>query len=550
LTLPESLGQGKFCLCADTPPLREIGGDLIDYAPRWDVKTWAQKIIRYSTDKKLLARYEKKIKEKWPQTRWKDTAKMIYGEISKLTEKVVASKARAEIWKAPATPINPVIWMDVTTTFLWWRGGISGIIRTELNFIKYLKKTQPNVRFFAHADDYFFEVQPHYLWWLFDDSDLQTSYEMFQDYWEKKENAKLEYRNPFQLTGIPISTHPAYLAEFPANSIVFMAGIDANVAGPGPRSQIVKKLSSSDRAVLVSQLIYDFTPILYPHFHTKETCIGYSNFIEYSSNNFDHFIYGGLTAQRDGLAIQKEHKWKVPLNDVLHFGSNFDKAASLTEEEQSIIDTEVLAKFELDQAFIITVGTIEPRKNHDMLYKAYVTLLSRSEKAVIPKLLFIGKKGWKSDDFLANFEADERVRGHVKILSPTDGELDVLYRRCLFTLLPSFYEGWSLTLPESLSHGKFCLTSDVAPLRETGRDLVEYINPLDTYAWADRIHYYSTHPEILVAKEAYIKEHWKPKTWLESTNMLTDALYTAHKARYNPKPHSQQTGPQAPFIVK
>lgn len=532
LTLPESLGQGKFCLCADTPPLREIGGDLIDYAPIFDVRTWAEKIVLYSKDRNLLANYEQRIVSEWPETRWLDTASMVLDEVIKFADATPASKPRSETFRNLAVWQKPVIWMDITLTYLQWGGGVTGIIRSELNFARYLKSIEPSTRFFAYKDDYFFEVLPDYLSWLFNDSDLASAYKMFQSYWQQHESDKTGHRNPFQLTGGPSATHTAFLSEFPSNSIVLFVGIDSDGTGTLYRTKDVEKLVSSDKAILTSQLIYDFTPILYPQFHTKETCVGYLPFIKNVSENFDHLLFGGRTAQRDGAVIQNQNGWRIPASDFIEFGSNFEKPAMLPEKEQEIRDQQIFKYLGVSSNFIMTVGTLEPRKNHEMLYKAYVTLLNSSGEKDLPQMLFIGKKGWKSNDFLANFDADIRIKDKILLLSPSDEELDALYRHCLFTVLPSFYEGWSLTLPESLSYGKFCLTSDVDPLRETGRDLVEYINPLDTYAWADRIRYYAAHPKELTDKENYIKKNWNPKTWRESTLMLRDALYQAHKAKY------------------
>jgi glycosyltransferase involved in cell wall biosynthesis len=531
LTLPESLGQGKFCLCADTPPLREIGGDLIDYAPPWDVKTWAEKITLYSFNKEKLKYFEQRIASEWPDTRWSDTAKMIYNNALEFSETLQKKYSVQKVWDVSSASEKPTIWMDLTLSFLDWQGNVNGIIRSELNYARYLKQIAPETRFFAYTDDYFFEVEQSYLIWLFDDSDLSLAYSMFQNYWAKHESAGTGFRNPFRVTGGPVVGHSAYLKEFPDNSIVLFVGIDFIEGKDRSRTIDVVKMNCKNRGILTSQLIYDFTPMLYPQYHVKETCSGYTPFIKHVSENFGHLVYGGRTAQRDGIAVQKSFGWGSPLSDFVEFGSNFEKINTHHTEGR---DAEILKSLGVEGKFVITVGTIEPRKNHEMLYKAYVTILEGSDIDQIPKMLFIGKKGWKSEDFVTTFEADERVKGKIIMMSPTDDELDVLYRHCLFTLLPSFYEGWSLTLPESLSYGKFCLTSDVDPLRETGRDLVEYINPLDTYAWADRIRYYSTHPVELVAKEAYIKQHWKAKTWLESAAMLTSALYAAHKSVYSP----------------
>ena len=529
LTLPESLGQGKFCLCTDTPPLREIGQDLVDYAPGWDVNKWAEKIIHYSLDKALLASYEQKISERWPKTRWKDTAVMIRDAVSDLTSQLPTKneKKRQQLeWE------KPVIWMDITLTFLYKHDGISGIIRSELNFARYLKSINPNTRFFAYYDNYFFEVLPEYLIWLFDESDLASSYKMFQAYWENHETAGTGYRNPFRVTNGPVVGHPAYLEQFPENSVVLFVGIDADQNGKQHRTKDVLNLVSNERGVMTAQLIYDFTPILYPHFHAKQTCDGFYPFVKHVSQNFDHLIYGGRTAQRDGIEIQKSNDWKIPTSDFIEFGSNFEKPVLGDAQSVEKRDLEILKSLGIKKQFIMTVGTIEPRKNHEMLYKAYVTLLNKYDEDNIPQMLFIGRQGWKTADFLATFAADKRVQGKILTLTPTDEELDVLYRKCEFTMLPSFYEGWSLTLPESLSYGKFCLTSDVDPLRETGRDLVEYINPLDTFSWAERIYYYATHREELKAKESHIKKNWVPKSWRESTLMLRDALYAAHQHRF------------------
>lgn len=532
LTLPESLGQGKFCLCTDTPPLKEIGGDLIDYAPRWDVKAWAEKIILYSNDKKLLASYERKISEQWPQTRWRDTAAMIRVEALRLVGKLpVKPKAN------PKPLVNvyerPVIWLDVTLTFLYPQNGISGIALTELKFAKYLKEVAPNTRYFAYYGDFFFEVLPDYLLWLFEDTDLISSYKMFQSFWEQHELNGTGYRNPFRVTNGPVKGHPAYLERLPHNSIALFVGIDSDENGEQHRTKDVKNLVANDRSTLISHLIYDLTPFLYPQFHQKATCDGYVPFIKHLSNNFDHLVYGGRTAQRDGTKIQELNGWKTPPNDFIEFGSDLTVGAVEKNQSRVGVDQDILQRLGIIGRFIMTVGTIEPRKNHEMLYKAYVTLLGQHDHGKIPQLVMVGKRGWKTKDFLDTLVADLRIKDKIIMLTASDEELDVLYRHCQFTLLPSFYEGWSLTLPESLGYGKFCLTSDVDPLRETGRDLVEYINPLDTYSWAERIYHYATHPKEIAVKEAYIKRHWKPKTWRESTLMLSETLYATHKARYS-----------------
>ena len=56
----------------------------------------------------------------------------------------------------------------------------------------------------------------------------------------------------------------------------------------------------------------------------------------------------------------------------------------------------------------------------------------------------------------------------------SDPDLAALYRRCLFTVYPSLYEGWGLPVTESLCYGKTPLLSRVASLPEAGGEFADY----------------------------------------------------------------------------
>ncbi len=536
LTLPESLGQGKFCLCSDTPPLREIGGDLVDYVNIHDVRAWAEKIILYSRDNALLQYYESKISSEWPTMRWSDTAQSLLDAALAFTPGQVEDG-----FNEP-----PVIWMDLTLSFLDWGGGISGIVRSELEFARRLKALDPRTKFFAYQrynnGDYFFQINEGSLLWLFDNTDLSEAYKNFQEFWSGHENDGTGYRDPFRYPeahGRPQPGHEAYLSAIPSNSIVFFAGIDFNIMSVGKIGDFIRP----DRGIMRSQLIYDLTPILTPQFHLAATCDNFRQLFDYVSNNFEHIVYGGRTAQRDGMFLQKRDHLAIPASNFVEFGS--DISAIQQENTSEERDAQVLHSLGIDSDFAITVGTIEPRKNHEALYKAYLLMLQQGLLDKPFQIIFVGRKGWKSDDFLASLEQDDRVRGRILIMSPSDEELDVLYRHCKFTLLPSFYEGWSLTLPESLSYGKLCLTSDVDPLKETGRDLVEYIHPLDTALWAERIAFYANNPGQVEAWERKIKAQWNARTWRESADMLLGALRHAHGEMVAAQKSVKKTGEHA-----
>ena len=533
LTLPESLGQGKICLSADTPPLREIGEGLTEFIEPFDIEAWADKIIYYATHKQELLAKEKYLKENWHNVTWKDTAKTL---LESFKQDVIpldpTIKNTSYIQRTDSAEIDkPTIWVDMTLSYLNWRGGVSGIVRTQLAYARYLYSLDNNTRFFAYqyenSGGYLFEIKKEYLLWLFNDLDLSTAYSNFSSYWNDAEKSGIN-RNPFKNSGIDTSD-PSYLSSFPYGSIVFFSGID-DMSEEGKYSPLrkaieIKKENPYDN-IFISQLIYDFTPILYPQGHLKSTCDNFEVLLDKVYQDVDFIVYGGKTAKRDGIEYQHQHNTKLVPSESIEFGSDITSEVAVDKETVN----KILEKYNLTKGdFILTVGTIEPRKNHETLYKAYQMSYLEGTLDKMPKLFIAGKPGWKCQEFLNTLQNDDRFKNIIMVASPTDEELNTLYNNCAFTVLPSFYEGWSLTLPESLSKGKLCLTSDVDPLKEIAKDMVVYVNPLNTKAWKDKIIELYQHPNQVKSYEEKIAKGWHPKKWIESAQDLHNMLFEFYK---------------------
>ena len=114
----------------------------------------------------------------------------------------------------------------------------------------------------------------------------------------------------------------------------------------------------------------------------------------------------------------------------------------------------------------------------------------------LPELIICGQQ-FSEKDLVRKFKENPLIKEKVKIFSPTDEELELLYQNCKFAVLPTLYEGWSLVLPEILDHGKLCLASKVEPLIEVGRDLAYYIDPDHPKEWAEAIKKFITEKEEL-----------------------------------------------------
>lgn len=146
--------------------------------------------------------------------------------------------------------------------------------------------------------------------------------------------------------------------------------------------------------------------------------------------------------------------------------------------------------------FALFVGTMESRKNVWGLAQVWRRLIS-THKLSAPRLVMAGTRGQFIGDFDALMTTTGNLGGYVQIIeSPTDAELAFLYRASLFTVYPSFYEGWGLPVGESLWFGKTCVTSSIAAMPEVGGDMCDYADPHDLndlYRKVERIAFDADH---------------------------------------------------------
>ena len=132
--------------------------------------------------------------------------------------------------------------------------------------------------------------------------------------------------------------------------------------------------------------------------------------------------------------------------------------------------------------FILCVGTLERRKNHLLLFKAWARLVERHGMAATPYLVCLGRSGWLFDEAAEYLRANPALHERILLISSvTDGVLAALYAHCLFTITNSFYEGWGLPITESLSFDTLPLVASNTSLTEAGGKAAAYFldNNLD-----------------------------------------------------------------------
>ncbi|MBW6397694.1 glycosyltransferase [Roseomonas sp. HJA6] len=169
---------------------------------------------------------------------------------------------------------------------------------------------------------------------------------------------------------------------------------------------------------------------------------------------------------------------------------------------------------EPQEEFILCVGTIESRKNHLMLFHAWLALIRKHGAERVPRLVCIGKAGWLADAAMTLWRNSEALQERVSIAHGVpDVALAALYAQALFTVTNSFYEGWGLPVTESLSFGRVPLVARNTSLTEAGGDAAVYFESENLPDLVAKLETLIFDAEERGRREAFVRETVKLRSW-------------------------------------
>ena len=224
----------------------------------------------------------------------------------------------------------------------------------------------------------------------------------------------------------------------------------------------------------INVMVHDMIPLDHPEYTRDRTVEIFEKRMKAVATKADRVICNSH-ATKDRVLFWFEKFGRLPDIIVAHLG--IDLAAQTNSETQ-----------DAGPAIFSTIGTIEARKNHDLLLTVWEELAQRSANTEMPHLVLAGKRGWKNEAFFARLEKSPLFGKSVFEKSDlNDSEIESLLAQSHALLFPSFVEGYGLPAKEAELSGCPVVCSDLPVFREILRSNVSFLDPYSPDDWVEEI---------------------------------------------------------------
>lgn len=227
------------------------------------------------------------------------------------------------------------------------------------------------------------------------------------------------------------------------------------------------------RALRAVYLIHDLIPILHPEHCRPHAVTRHTGRVRAALEHGSGIVVGSAAVARDLHAYAATNGLRVPPVMVAALAG-----APLRHDA---------AAHDRASDYFLCVGTIESRKNHDLLLKVWQRLRARLGEAA-PRLIIVGRWGSGSAPFQRALDASGLNGNLIQVLDNCDDQsLAGLMARARAMLMPSLAEGFGLPLAEALTAGIPVIASNLPCFREVGQGIPCLLDPRNVDAWEERI---------------------------------------------------------------
>ena len=214
--------------------------------------------------------------------------------------------------------------------------------------------------------------------------------------------------------------------------------------------------------------MHDLIFLRYPEFYKKIDRKIYESVYKSSCKRATKIIAISKQTKADLMQFLGTPAEKI---EVIYQTCNICYYEKVTEKRKE----EVKEKFGLPDQFILTVGTIEKRKNQLAILRAVI-----AEKLDIPVVILGRPRPKEYLEEIKRFVNESGIQKQVMFIHNSNtSELQAIYQMAQVMVYPSFFEGFGLPVLEAQASGCPVITSNLSSLPEAGGEGAIYVDPSD-----------------------------------------------------------------------
>jgi glycosyltransferase involved in cell wall biosynthesis len=174
--------------------------------------------------------------------------------------------------------------------------------------------------------------------------------------------------------------------------------------------------------------------------------------------------------------------------------------------------------------FVLTVGDLQPRKNHLGLIRAFEDLI-RAHPQLPHHLLIVGKETWYAPTVRAAAKKSQ-VADRIHFTGFVDDEeLRRLYGACDLFIYPSFYEGFGLPILEAMACGRAVACSNTSAMPEVADSAALLFDPCSQRELVFAMRDLLLNPELRQRMERLGVQRAAMFSWTSSAAKILDLYY-------------------------
>lgn len=255
----------------------------------------------------------------------------------------------------------------------------------------------------------------------------------------------------------------------------------------------------TSKSLFNAVVIHDLTYMKYPEYMRMRS-IGpikipvtswyLSSVVKTAVKKADFIITVSETSKKDIIKHFNINEDKIIVTEIPPSDTFLGPQSTFTDKSS------LLKKYSIPtNNYILSVGTIEPRKNQLATLNAYLLLPTEIREKY--SLVFAGGAGWSSDSFLTELTIAQKNNENIVLTGYfNDDDRESLFKHATLFTSASHYEGFGMPVLEAMKAKIATVLSDIPVYQEITNGSSLYINPADSQEYAAKIALLLKNPDL------------------------------------------------------